>query len=161
MSQFLAEKDLEDAAIGWLLEFPQYRHQYGPDIKRPFSKAVLGDRFEAFLARRYPHVPARIRAEVLQEFLYNRGADLHHRNHAFHLKLSKGLSKTWKDEAGNHQFEHFYALSFEPEKLDQNEFLVVNQFTIHGKSNRRPDLLIFINGLPLVLFEFKNLFDSE
>ena len=63
MSQFLAEKDLEDAAIGWLLEFPQYRHQYGPDIKRPFSKAVLEDRFEAFLARRYPHVPARIRAD--------------------------------------------------------------------------------------------------
>jgi type I restriction enzyme R subunit len=161
MKKYLAEEDIEAAAIDWLLELPHYQYQHGSEIKRPFSKAILEDRFEAFLARRYPHVPEKILAEVMQEFLFNRGADLHHRNHDFHLKLSKGLSKTWKDAVGKDHFEHFYAVAYEPENLAQNEFLVVNQFSIHGKSNRRPDLLIFVNGLPLVLFEFKNLFDTE
>lgn len=159
MKKYLAEQDIEEAAIDWLLEQPLYQYQHGSELKRPFSKAILEDRFEAYLGRRYPHVPEKIRAEVMQEFLFNRGTDLHHRNHDFHLKLSKGLSKTWKDATGKDHFEHFYALNFEAPA--ENEFLVVNQFSIHGKSNRRPDLVIFVNGLSLVLFEFKNLFDTE
>ncbi|EMR01866.1 type I restriction endonuclease subunit R [Cesiribacter andamanensis] len=159
MKPYLAESDIEEAAIGWLLEIPGYQYQHGSEIKRPPNKAVLEDRFAAFLHRRYPHVPPQVLEEVRQEFLFNRGADLHHRNHHFHLKLSRGLSKSWKDEGGSPHFEHFYPLDYEiPE---QNDFLLVNQFTIEGKNVRRPDLLLFVNGLPLVLFEFKNPFDQE
>jgi type I restriction enzyme R subunit len=159
MSQYLAESDIEEAAIGWLREIPLYQYRHGADIKRPHNKAVLEDRFAAFLQERYQHVPERVLIEVQQEFLFNRGTDLHQRNWAFHLKLSRGISKSWKDEGGREHFEHFYPIAYEAPK--QNEFLLVNQFTIEGKNVRRPDLILFINGLPLVLFEFKNLFDPE
>ncbi|WP_233555568.1 type I restriction endonuclease [Pontibacter oryzae] len=84
---------------------------------------------------------------------------MHQRNHAFHLKLSKGISKTWKDDSGKQHFGHFYSIAYDD--VHQNDFRVVNQFTIIGKSNRRPDLIIFVNGLPLVLFEFKDMFKQD
>ncbi|MDO6391874.1 type I restriction endonuclease subunit R [Pontibacter sp. BT731] len=159
MSQYLAEEAIEQAAIDWLREQEPYTYQHGSEIKRDLSKVVLEDVFEAFLQRRYPQVPQKVLAELKQEFLYNSGADLHQRNHAFHLKLSKGISKTWKDETGKQHFGHFYPIAYDD--ISQNEFRVVNQFTIIGKSKRIPDLIIFVNGLPLVLFEFKNLFSQD
>ena len=62
-------------------------------------------------------------------------------------------------QKGKDCFEHFYAVNYED--IDNNEFWAVNQFAIEGRNNRRPDLIIFVNGLPLVLFEFKNWFDPE
>lgn len=80
---------------------------------------------------------------------------MHQRNHAFHLKLSKGISKSWKDDTGRQHVGHFYPTDYD--NVRQNEFLVVNPFTIIGKSKRIPDLIIFVNGLPLVLFEYNAL----
>jgi type I restriction enzyme R subunit len=159
MSQYLAESDIEEAAIAWLREQEPYTYKHGSELKRDQSKAVLEDVFEAFLQRRYPQVPPKVLAELKQEFLFNSGTDLHQRNHAFHLKLSKGISKTWKDEHGKDHFGHFYPIAYEDNS--QNEFLVVNQFTLVGKNKRIPDLILFVNGLPLVLFEFKNLFNQD
>jgi type I restriction enzyme, R subunit len=159
MSQYLAESDIEEAAIAWLLEQAPYTYQHGAEIKRDQSRVVLENAFAAYLQRRYPQVPEKVLAELKQEFLFNKGTDLPQRNHAFHLKLSKGLSKTWKDGHGNPQFGHFYPVDYD--NLENNDFRVVNQFTIVGKGKRRPDLIIFVNGLPLVLFEFKNLFNQD
>ena len=204
--KYLAESDIEEAAIEWLLQLKPYHYIHGEDIHRNRKKAVLEDVFENFLQQTYEHVPAKVLAEVKQEFLFNAGTDIHQRNHAFHLKLSKGISKTWKEQPhpsnspqgennphakdtsltlleegtnspleggkgdvkfpsreglgeGKQHFEHFYPINYdEPHK---NDFLVANQFTIDGKNRRRPDLIIFINGLPIVLFEFKNLFDKD
>ena len=159
MNKYLAETDIETAAIEWLLEDKRFQYHYGPDIHRSHKKAVLENVFANYLKERYKHVPAKILAEVEQEFLFQAGADLHLRNHSFHLKLSKGIGKNWKDEKGKDCFEHFYAVNYDD--IDSNEFWVVNQFAIEGRNNRRPDLIIFVNGLPLVLFEFKNWFDPE
>lgn len=159
MSRYLAESAIEEAAIEWLLDMKPYQYLHGEDIHRNRKKAILEDRFERFINETYIHVPAKVLAEVAQEFLFTAGTDIHQRNHAFHLKLSKGISKTWKDERGKQQFEHFYPINYSA--VEKNDFLVVNQFTIDGKNRRRPDLIIFINGLPIVLFEFKNLFDKD
>jgi type I restriction enzyme R subunit len=159
MNRYLAESDIETAAIEWLLEDHRFHYLHGQDIHRPHKRSVLEDRFAAYLKSSYPHVPAKVLAEVQQEFLYQTGGDIHLRNHSFHLKLSKGISKSWKDDKGKDQFEHFYAVNYED--VNRNDFLVVNQFTIEGRNTRRPDLIIFINGLPLVLFEFKNWFDPD
>ena len=159
MHKYLAESDIETAAIEWLLQDKRFQYHHGQDIPRNLKKTILEDIFANYLSTRYKHVPAKILAEVQQEFLYQAGADLHLRNHNFHLKLSKGIDKAWKDEKGNHCFEHFYAVNYDD--VNQNEFWVVNQFSIEGRNNRRPDLIIFVNGLPLVLFEFKNWFDPE
>ncbi|MFD2515826.1 type I restriction endonuclease subunit R [Pontibacter locisalis] len=159
MSQYLAEEAIEQAAIAWLREQEPYTYQHGSELKRDQSKAVLEDVFEQFLQRRYPQVPPKVLAELKQEFLFNSGTDLHQRNHAFHLKLSKGISKTWKDDTGKQHFGHFYPIAYDA--VSENDFRVVNQFTIVGKNKRIPDLIIFVNGLPLVLFEFKNLFSQD
>lgn len=159
MHKYLAESDIETAAIEWLLLDKRFQYHHGQDIHRNLKKTVLEDVFTNYLNTRYKHVPEKILAEVLQEFLYQAGADLHLRNHNFHLKLSKGFPKTWKDKNGKDCFEHFYAVNYDD--VSQNEFWVVNQFSIEGRNNRRPDLIIFVNGLPLVLFEFKNWFDPE
>ena len=159
MHKYLAESDIETAAIEWLLQDKRFQYHHGQDIPRNLKKTLLEEVFANYLNTRYKHVPAKILAEVQQEFLYQAGADLHLRNHNFHLKLSKGIDKAWKDKNGKDCFEHFYAVNYnEP---DKNEFWVVNQFSIEGRNNRRPDLIIFVNGLPLVLFEFKNWFDPE
>jgi type I restriction enzyme R subunit len=176
-NKFLAESDIETAAIEWLLELKPYRYLHGEDISRNRKKAYLENIFSKFLHETYKHVPEKILAEVQQEFLFNTGTDIHQRNHAFHFKLSKGISKTWTTspqpgdgvkavnspltggQGGVQHFEHFYPINYnDPSK---NDFLIVNQFTIEGKNTRRPDLIIFINGLPIVLFEFKNLFDAD
>jgi type I restriction enzyme, R subunit len=159
MPRYLAESDIEEAAIEWLQEIEPYHYKHGEEIHRPLNKAVLENIFAAFLQNKYKHVPSKILSEVKQEFLFNSGTDIHQRNHEFHKKLSKGISKTWKDEKGNSQFEHFYAVDFD--NPNSNDFLVVNQFTIDGRNKRRPDLILFINGLPIVLFEFKNWFDPD
>ncbi|RDV12960.1 hypothetical protein DXT99_22085 [Pontibacter diazotrophicus] len=73
-------------------------------------------------------------------------------------KFRDGL-KELKDDTGKDHFGHFYPIAYDA--VSQNEFLVVNQFSIEGKNKHRPDLLLFVNGLPLVLFEFKNRFDAN
>jgi type I restriction enzyme R subunit len=81
--KYLAESDIEEAAIEWLLQLKPYRYMHGEDIHRNRKKAVLEDRFENFLQQSYKHVPAKVLAEVKQEFLFNAGTDIHQRNHAF------------------------------------------------------------------------------
>ncbi|MCJ8166195.1 type I restriction endonuclease subunit R [Pontibacter sp. E15-1] len=69
------------------------------------------------------------------------------------------MSKTWKDDSDKQHFGHFYPIAYDA--VSENDFRAVNQFTIVGKNKRIPDLIIFVNGLPLVLFEFKNLFSQD
>jgi len=94
------------------------------DISRPLNKAVLEDKFGQYLVQRYSHVPAIVLEEVKPEFLFNPGADIYSQNHTFHLKLSKGISKIWKNEKVLSQFEHFYTFNYE--EVAQNSYLVVN-----------------------------------
>lgn len=158
MKPNLVESDVELAAIEWLTKLG-YRYAEGAELHRSLKKVVLEDTLELFLRKKYGHLPDKVIQQVKQDFLYNTGSDLHARNHAFHLKLSKGIDIAWKDEQGKEHFEHVYCVDYDT--VSNNDFLIVNQFSIEGRNNRRPDLIIFINGIPVMLFEFKNLFDAE
>ncbi len=158
MNNYLVESDIELAAIDWL-QHAGWRYMEGPEVHRPLKKVVLENLLENFLRKKYSYLPEKTLREVLQQFLYNVGGDLDHRNRDFHLKLSKGIDIAWKDEQGKEHFDHIYCVDYD--KPSNNDFLAVNQFSIEGKNNRRPDLILFVNGLPLVLFEFKNWFDTE
>ena len=158
MNNYLVESNIEQAAIEWLQEVG-WRYIHGTEIHRPLKKVVLEQLLSDFLHKKYPHLPEKTINEAFQTFLYNTGGDLHNRNHDFHLKLSKGIDICWKDDSGTEHFEHIYCVDYED--ISNNDFLAVNQFTVEGKNNRRPDLMLFINGIPLVLFEFKNMFDTE
>lgn len=158
MNNYLVESDIELAAIEWLQD-AGWRYMEGPEVHRSLKKVVLEDLLDNFLRKKYSHLPEKAVREAFQAFLYNAGTDLDTRNHNFHLKLSKGIDISWKDEQGQEHFEHLYCVDYD--NPFNNDFLAVNQFSIEGKNNRRPDLILFVNGLPLVLFEFKNLFDTE
>jgi type I restriction enzyme, R subunit len=78
---------------------------------------------------------------------------------AFHEILIRGvdLKVEWPD--GRVEYRHIYAIDWEvPEN---NDFRVVNQFPVHGQNDRRPDIVIFVNGLPLVVFELKNPYSEK
>lgn len=154
----LVEEHVELAAIDWLKDLG-YTHVEGATIHRNFRKVVLEDRLRGFLERQYRHLPAEVITEVMHQFLFNEGADLDVRNRDFHIKLSTGIDIAWKDKQGNDHVDHVYCIDYS--NTDNNEFLAVNQFTIDGSTQRRPDLIIFINGLPIVVFEFKNMFDGH
>ena len=154
----LREITVENAAIEWLQKLG-YSYKPGKELIREPKKAALKEDLFQFLSANYSHVPTTVLEEVATIFLTQTGMDLDTRNREFHLKMTKGISLSWKDKNDKEFAEHFYPINFnEPEK---NSFICVNQVVIVGKNTRKPDLIIYINGLPLVVFEFKNMYDSD
>lgn len=157
MSDFL-EITVQRAAIEWLQELG-YAYQEGNNLKRELKKVVLEDELRTFLQSTYPELPETAVNEAMAVFTQHAGMDVHYRNREFHLKCTNGIDITWKDASGKEQAKHIYPINYlHPEK---NTFLCTDEVTIVGKNKRRTDLLIYINGLPLVVFEFKNMFDQE
>src|SRR5665648_265277 len=152
----MIEITVQKAAIE-CLEDLGYTHREGNSLKRDLKKVVLEDDLRTFLQRSYPEVPDTAINEAMVAFTQHEGMDLDHRNRDFHRKLTQGVSITWKDAEGKEQARHIYPINYkEPE---ENTFVCTDELTIIGKNTRRTDLLIYINGLPLVVFEFKNMFD--
>lgn len=154
----LLEITVQKAAIEWLQELG-YSYIEGNSLNRSLKKVVLEAELLYFLNKTYPNMPESAIHEALAEFTQLHSMDLDYRNREFHLKLTQGISISWKDKNGKECAQHVYPVNFEfPE---DNSFICSDEITIIGKNKRRTDLLIFINGLPLVFFEFKNLFDQE
>lgn len=154
----LIEHTVQNAAIEWLSHLG-YTHVPGNTIERDLKKVVLVDDLSQFLHSTYPHVPTDVRKDAIATFTSQESIDLHYRNREFHLNCTKGISVSWKDKDGNEHAEHIYCIDYN--NPDRNNFKCVDELTILGKNKRRTDLLIYINGLPLVLFEFKNMFDAS
>jgi type I restriction enzyme R subunit len=157
----LKEFHIEQAAIEWLQQMG-YVYQHGASITRDARSVVLEDELMQFIARTYPSLPADMVKEAAKEFTNNTGADLEYRNRDFHLKLTKGIDISWKGTSTplsvtKEKALHVYPIDFE--NPQNNTFTCVNQLEIVGRNRRIPDLLIYINGLPLIIFEFKNWFD--
>ncbi|NVK64930.1 MAG: type I restriction endonuclease subunit R, partial [Flavobacteriales bacterium] len=158
MSNNLREITVQNAAIEWLQELG-YQHVRGNDLHRDLKKVVLEDELRSFLTKTYSNAPVMAINEALAEFTQLQSMDLDYRNREFHLKLTQGVSISWKDKEGKECAQHMYPIDFE--SPEANSFICSDEITVIGKNKRRTDLLIFINGLPLVFFEFKNLFDQE
>ncbi len=141
------------------LEQLGYVWQPGMDLERPPEEVVLKDRLRASLASRYPDLPESAIDSAVLQFSQPEGVDALRRNMAFNAMLVRGLELLVELPDGQREHHHIYALDWDdPTK---NEFWVVNQFPIHGQNDRRPDIVIFINGLPLVVFELKNPYAAE
>lgn len=154
----MIEITVQKAAIECLQDLG-YIHQEGNSLKRDLKKVVLEDDLRYFLQSTYKGVPATAINEAMAAFTQHEGMDLDHRNRDFHRKLTQGVSITWKDAHGKEQARHIYPINYE--EPTQNKFVCADEVTIVGKNTRRTDLLIYINGLPLIVFEFKNMFDPE
>lgn len=154
----MIEITVQKAAIEWLQDLG-YTHKEGNALTRDLKKVVLEDDLRSFLVKTYPSVPATAINEAMATFTQHLGMDTDHRNRDFHRKMTQGVSVTWKDAHGKEYAQHIYPINYAaPEK---NSFICADEVTIIGKNTRRTDLLIFINGLPIIVFEFKNMFAQE
>ncbi len=155
------EQDFEQAVIERLRRL-QYEHDFGPELREreesQLETVVQIDALERHLRARYPKLPTDAIHTVIRIAANPEGVTLLQRNRTFHRLLTRGLQIKFKDEHGQERFEHVYLLNWdEPTK---NDFRVVSQLPIRGKNDRRPDLIIYVNGLPLVVFELKSPFDD-
>lgn len=153
-----SEAKIEQATLEWLTDLG-FTHKNGNDLPQNHTEVVLKDQLLQFLQQQHPQLPEEVLHVALGEFVNNKGADLLYRNCEFHLKLTKGIPFEYIDANGTEKAVHIHPIDFQnPEK---NTFWCVNQFSITGKNKRRPDIIIYINGFPLIVFELKNWFDEN
>ena len=142
------------------LEQQQYRFLPAEELSRPHNEVVLKDILKAEITKRYKDFPEASIDEAVSRFSRPEGVDTLRRNMAFHLSVVKGFDDIrveWPD--GRVEHRHIHAIDWD--NPENNDFLVVNQFTVTGQNERRPDIVVFVNGLPLIVFELKNPYDEH
>ena len=162
----MTEEQLEQEALEWLRE-TGYQHRFGPDIapdgdvpeRGSYRDLLLASRLQEAVARLNPQVPAAARADALQQVLRLDHPVQLAANRAFHRLLVNGVPVEYQiDGETRGDFVRLIDFAYP----DRNDWLAVNQFTVQGpRHNRRPDIVLFINGLPLVVIELKNPADEN
>lgn len=162
MRKRLTEGDVEESVLDWLEELG-YAYVHGlvlaPDGEAPertsYGDVILADRVRAALARLNPKLKPDVLEDVFRRLASNESANLLQNNHAFHKRLCDGVPVQFTGPQGG--VKHDFARLFDFENVEENDWLVVNQFTIQeGQYNRRPDVIVFVNGFPLAVLELKN-----
>ena len=162
----LTESKIEEFAIG-LFEQLGYRYLYGPDIapdgtnpKRvSFEEVVMVESLRHAVYRINHALPQEVCNEAINQVLRIASPDLLSNNETFHRMLTEGVSVSVHKE-GAERGELVWLVDFDNPL--NNDFTVVNQYTIVENShNKRPDILLFVNGLPLVIIELKNAADEN
>lgn len=148
-----AESDFELTTIERLAALG-YEHLVGTELDRAHEEVILTDRLRTFLRSRYPDLPAASIDFAVARFSRPNGVDTLRRNLDFHVLATKGLEVPVDQQGQARTFKHVYPVDWDDPAA--NEFLVINQFPIRGQNDRRPDVMIFVNGLPVALFELKN-----
>src|SRR6202030_1586994 len=157
----LTESIVEEAALSW---FDQLGFSISPAItfapdgttaeRNSFSDIVLVRRLCDATARLNPTIPNDARKEALRKVLRHDAPSLVGNNRAFHRMLRDGVPVEYRREDGTIAGNHVRLIDFD--NPDANDWLAVNQFTvIEGQNNRRPDIVVFVNGLPLGIIELK------
>lgn len=161
----ITEYSIEAFAIE-LLEKLGYEYIYAPDIapdsetpeRSSFEQVLLLDRLEQAVKRINLSIPANAQAEAIKEIQRIGSPELLTNNETFHRFLSEGVPVS-KRIAGDDRGDRVWLIDFK--NPFNNEFLVVNQFTvIENNNNKRPDVILFVNGIPLVVLELKNAADE-
>jgi type I restriction enzyme R subunit len=152
------EAVIEQATIEWLTDLG-YQHVKGNELPENANEVILKGQLKQFIEQQHPELPEEIVHLAVADLVSNLGSDLVYRNRDFHLKLTQGLDYEYKDAQGQEKAVHLYPIDYV--NPDNNTFWVVNQFSIVGKNKRRPDIIIYINGIPVVVFELKNWFDEN
>ncbi|MDD2889336.1 MAG: type I restriction endonuclease subunit R [bacterium] len=168
MPHILTESEVEQAALEILLELG-YKILYGPDIapepdgktpeRQSYSDIVLVDRLKDAINKLNPNIPQEAKEEALKKILRNESPNLITNNQQFHKILVNGLDIDYRKDD---RIINDKVWLFDFKEINNNEFLAVNQFTIiENNNNRRPDIILFVNGLPLTVIELKNPADEN
>jgi type I restriction enzyme R subunit len=162
----ITESDIELFTIEEL-EALGYQILHGPDIscdglfseRQSYSDIILVGRLRTAVQRLNSDIPADVQEQAVQKVLRIYSPDLLHNNETFHQLLIEKVKIPYQQDG--------YERSYEVALIDfanplSNEFLVVNQYTVvENNQNKRPDILLFVNGIPLVLIELKNAADEN
>jgi type I restriction enzyme R subunit len=162
----LTENAIEKYAIE-LLQGLGYGYCHGPDLapdgaspeRASFADVLLLERLRGAIARLNPTVPAEAREDALRQVQRIASPELLVNNETFHRLLTEGVPVQYQKD-GQTRGDLVWLADFQ--RPARNEFLAVNQLTIvENGHNKRPDLVLFVNGLPLVVLELKNATDEN
>jgi len=163
----LNESIVEDAALTWFGELG-YAIGHGPHIapgepaaeRDSFGEVVLVGRLREAIRRLNPAIPEEAREDALRKVLRVATTSLTQTNRAFHRMLRDGVDVEYARPHGSIKGDQARLVDFA--NVSANDWFVVNQFTvIEAQHNRRPDVVVFVNGLPLGLIELKNAADED
>lgn len=167
MSFGFTESLVEDAALGWL-ESLGCAVKQGPEVapgelfaeRQNYGQVVFGQRLRDALARLNPDLPPEALDDAYRKITRPEGPTLEARNRAFHRQLVDGATVEYRRYDDSIAGAQVRVIDFEDP--ENNDWLVINQFTVvENKHTRRPDIVLFVNGLPLALLELKNPVDEK
>ena len=158
------ESDLENATLEWLEELG-FGIVFGPNIapdgespeRESYKDIVLIGRLRSAVSAINPDIPRDAQEDAIKKIInvaYS-NPSLLETNHAFHKMLAEGVDVEYRRDDGSIAGDKVYLVDHK--NLSNNDWLAVNQYTvIENNRNRRPDVIVFVNGLPLAVFELKN-----
>jgi len=158
----IIESHVEEAMLAWLAQLG-YVTAFGPDVepeklgaeRDDFTEVVLSRRLRAALERINPQLPPSAIDDAMKRVLAPDSPNLVENNHRFHRLLVEGIDVEYTRPDGSIAGDKAWLVDFDD--VDANHWLAVNQFTVkEGKTTKRPDVVCFVNGLPLAVIELKN-----
>ena len=160
MTAQFTEANLEDLVLEFLAE-EGWRVVYGPSIasgepgaeRSDYRDVVLVGRLRSAIARLNPALPAEAVEATVKSVLRAESQVVMSENWRAYQLLTQGVPVEFRNADGEIREVRAHVVDWVTP--GNNDFAAINQFTIHGKSERRPDVLLFVNGLPLVLMELK------
>lgn len=163
----LVESDLEETALDWIRSLGwQVKHgqEIAPDglfaERADYREVVLSRRLRDALERLNPDLPPEALEDAFRRITNPAGATLEARNRAFHRMVTEGVSIEYRRADGTIAGAQACIVNFDDP--DSNDWLAVNQFTVtENRHTRRPDVVLFLNGLPIGIIELKNPADEE
>jgi type I restriction enzyme R subunit len=167
MSKGITESVVEDAALDWLRELG-YEVLSGLAIapgepaaeRSDYKQVFLFDRLQTKLEDLNPKIPPEGLQEALRKLRLISHPTLIENNRAFHRLLVEGVDVEFRNREGQIVHDKVWLIDFA--NPGNNEFLAVSQFTVEeGHFNRRADVVVFINGIPLAVLELKNIADKQ
>ncbi len=163
----ITESIVEEAALAWLAAMG-WNTAHGPDIapdtpgaeRADYGDVVLEGRMRDALLRLNPALPAEALEDAFRKLTRPEGATLEARNRSLHRLLVNGAAVEYRDSGGAIRGAQARVLDFD--EAGNNDWLAVNQFTVvENRRERRPDIVLFVNGLPLGALELKNPADEN
>lgn len=152
MSELYEEKNYENSIIE-LFEGMGYTHVYGPDIERDFYSPLHDEVLEDYIVRLNPELSEDAIADALYKLRNFENGELIQKNELFMDYLQNGIPVRFFVK-GEERSSIVYLVDYR--KPDNNSFVVANQWTFVENSNKRPDVILFLNGLPVIIIELKS-----
>ena len=152
MSGFYTEADYESSVIE-LFQNMGYQYVYAPDLERDFRSPLYEDELDDAIHRLNPNLPEEALADALYKLKNFENAELIQKNELFMEYLQHGIEVRYF--VGNEERSgRVYLVDYK--NPDRNSFIIANQWSFIENSTKRPDILLFLNGLPIVLMELKS-----